>query len=69
MDTTYITHIGISTYHVDCAYLPCIPAGSVKEPGVLQAVDGTIHNIALLVPTSLGQTYTEGTPPLVSGRP
>ena len=25
--------------------------------------------IALLVPTSLGQTYTEGTPPLVSGRP
>lgn len=63
------THIGISTCHVDCAYLPCIPAGSVKEPGVLQAVDGTIHNIALLVPTSLGQTYTEGTPPLVSERP
>lgn len=63
------THIGISSYYVDCAYLPCIPAGSVKEPGVLQAVDGTIHNIVLLVPTSLGQTYTEGTPPLVSGRP
>lgn len=43
------------------------PGGFREGTGVLQAVDGTIHNIALLVPTSLGQTYTEGTPPLVSG--